>query len=443
MRLRFGTDGVRGDAEEELTPKRMVALGRAIARVFRPDFVVIGRDTRLSGERIERDLARGLHAEGVRVGRLSVAPTPAVAWSSAHRGVPGIAVSGSHNHWKDNGVKVFAPGGLKLDDATQSEIEQTWWELENDDVEGPELQPAPAVDLPEDLVGYRDSLVASVEGRRFDGIDVVLDCANGAAFEIAPDIISWLGARVFLLNAKPDGRNINEKCGSTHPEVVSRAVVRCGADVGFAFDGDADRVIASDEQGRVVDGDQIIAMCAIDLRDRGRLKNDTVAVTVMSNLGLRMGLRATAIEVVDTPVGDRYVLEELDKRGLSLGGEQSGHIIFRDLATTGDGILTALQVLDLMARTGRYLSDIAETSMTKLPQVLRNVRCSGRDPAIVEKIRPVVEREERLLGDGGRVLVRMSGTEPVVRVMVEAPTERMASEVAERIVQAVQSQDGG
>jgi phosphoglucosamine mutase len=293
-------------------------------------------------------------------------------------------------------------------------------------------------DIADQLDRYTASIVECLEGRRLDGLKVVIDCANGAASELAPALISSLGAQVDVIHAAPDGRNINEGCGSTHPGDLQQIVVQAGADVGLAFDGDADRVLAVDEMGDLVDGDQILAMCAIDLRDHDRLRNNTVVVTVMSNLGFRHGMAATGIDVVETQVGDRYVLEELEKRDLSLGGEQSGHIIFRDLATTGDGLLTGLVVLDLLGRTGRTLSDWVETSMVRLPQVLRSVRVVERDPEIATHLHTEIAAEEALMGGRGRVLIRPSGTEPVVRVMVEAPNRRAADEVADRLVKAVE-----
>jgi phosphoglucosamine mutase len=438
LTLRFGTDGVRGSADTELTPVLVHALGRAAARVLDGDRFVIGRDTRESGPRIEADLTAGLAAEGCQVDLLGVVPTPAVAWFSAHDQVPAAVISASHNSYADNGIKLFSAGGVKLTDAIEERLEG---ELESlladgamDDGDGE----TGGRDIADQLDRYTASIVECLEGRRFDGLKVVIDCANGAASELAPALLSSLGAQVDVIHAAPDGRNINEGCGSTHPGDLQQIVVQAGADVGLAFDGDADRVLAVDEMGDLVDGDQILAMCAIDLRDHDRLRNNTVVVTVMSNLGFRHGMAATGIDVVETQVGDRYVLEELEKRDLSLGGEQSGHIIFRDLATTGDGLLTGLVVLDLLGRTGRTLSDWVETSMVRLPQVLRSVRVVERDPEIATHLHTEIAAEEALMGGRGRVLIRPSGTEPVVRVMVEAPNRRAADEVADRLVKAVE-----
>jgi phosphoglucosamine mutase len=285
---------------------------------------------------------------------------------------------------------------------------------------------------------YVDHVVASVEGRRLDGLRVALDCGNGAAWEVAPDVLRRLGATVEVIHASPDGTNINSGCGSTDPASLREAVVRTGADLGVALDGDADRVVAVDHRGEVVDGDHVLALCAIDLRDRGLLRGDTVVVTVMANLGLRQAMAERGLRVHETPVGDRYVLEALEAGGWSLGGEQSGHLVFRDLATTGDGILTSVQLLDLVHRRGRPLAELAEGAMRRVPQVLLNVAVSDheglvRSAAVQEELAEV----EAELGDRGRVLLRPSGTEPLVRVMVEAPTEEQARAAADRLAQAV------
>jgi phosphoglucosamine mutase len=437
MTLRFGTDGVRG-AEAELTDELVFALGRAAARVLDGERFLIGRDTRESGPRIERALAAGLVTEGATVDVLGVAPTPAVAWLSAADDTPAAMISASHNAYHDNGIKLFARGGRKLSDEVESRLEAELDALVGEQAvadasESPSIRPRAG-----DLSRYEQAVAATLDGRRLDGLRVVVDCANGAASTMAPKVLRGLGVDVEVLHATPDGRNINERCGSTHPADLQSAVVRHGADAGLAFDGDADRVLAVDEHGAIVDGDQILAMCAIDLRDRGRLTDDTVVVTVMSNLGFKQGMAATSIKVVETKVGDRYVLEALEERGLSLGGEQSGHVIFRDLATTGDGLLTGVQVLDLLGRSGRFLSDWADTSMRRLPQVLRNVEVAERDPDIAVRLSEAIAAEETMMGGRGRVLIRPSGTEPLVRVMVEAPTEHIAAEVAERLVQAVE-----
>jgi phosphoglucosamine mutase len=461
MTLRFGTDGVRGPADE-LTDHLVAALGRAAARVLAPTLrgavdrpFVIGRDTRESGPRLEAALASGLEAEGLAIEALGVAPTPVVAWLATARDVPGAVISASHNPYTDNGIKFFAAGGLKLSDAVEERLEaelDTLLAEDRSDRIGPDRSPAtgagrgPApegtgpgggADATSDIERYGLAVVGSIEGRTLDGLHVVIDCANGSASALAPTVLGRLGATVDVIHADPDGRNINEGCGSTHPDDLARAVVAAGADAGLAFDGDADRVLAVDETGAVVDGDHLVALCAIDRHERGRLRRDTVVVTVMTNLGFRRAMQGRGIHVVETAVGDRYVLEALEAGGYALGGEQSGHVIFRDLATTGDGLLTGVQVLDVVARAEVPLSQMAAAAMTRLPQVLRNVRVARRDPTIVEAVaedRAAVERE---LGADGRVLVRASGTEPLVRVMVEATDPEVAERAAARLAAAV------
>ncbi len=432
MTLRFGTDGVRGVANIDLTPELVLALGRAAARVLGAASMAVGRDTRVSSPMVHAALCAGLASEGVAVRALGVVPTPAVAFHGA-----GAMVSASHNPFPDNGVKFFAPGGRKLTDDIEDKLED---ELDRILHDGP--RPVPPVGAAVGRVDdagageYVEHVLASLDGRSLAGLRVVLDCANGAAYTVAPAVLARLGADLTVIHDAPDGTNINEGCGSTHPDDLQRAVVDLGADVGLAFDGDADRVIAVDAAGEVVDGDQLIAICALDRRDRGLLVDDTVVVTVMTNLGFRLAMHEHGIKVVETQVGDRYVLQAIEEGGWSLGGEQSGHVIFRDLATTGDGLLTGLQVLDVMARTGRPMSELAAV-MTKLPQVLRNVRLAERHADLIDRIADEVAAVEAELGDHGRVLIRPSGTEPVVRVMVEAATEQQANAVADRLVQAV------
>lgn len=442
MTLRFGTDGVRGDADTELTDDLVESLGRAAARVLPAERFLIGRDTRVSGPRIEEALVRGLAAEGVGADRLGVAPTPAVAWLSAADGVPAAMISASHNPARDNGIKLFAAGGRKLADEVEERLEAELDALLHAAAPaGGSPGPAPA-DRSADVARWCDAVTASLEGRRLDGLRLVIDCANGAASAVAGPVLAGLGAEVEVLHADPDGTNINAACGSTHPEDLQARVVAVGADAGLAFDGDADRVLAVDAGGRMISGDHLIGLCAIDRHERGRLPGDTVVVTVMTNLGFRLGMAERGLHVVATQVGDRYVLEALEEGGWALGGEQSGHIIFRDLATTGDGLLTGAQVLDVMARTGRPLAALADAAMTELPQVLHNVRLARRDPALVERLAPEVAAVEAELGDHGRVLVRPSGTEPVVRVMVEAPTEAQAEAAAARLADALRALAG-
>jgi phosphoglucosamine mutase len=437
--LRFGTDGVRGVANVELTPELVLALGRAAARVLGPSGTpfLVGRDTRLSGPMLEGALASGLASEGMDVSLLGVVPTPEVAWRSATDGTPGAVISASHNPYADNGIKFFAAGGHKLEDAVEERLE-----VELDAILHDQSRPGAAtgrVRSAPDEEGYAAARVATLEGRSLDGMHVVVDCANGAGHRITPEVLRRLGARVDVLFDDPDGTNINEGCGSTHPEQLERAVVDQGADVGLALDGDADRVLAVDHTGELVDGDQILAVCSLDLRERGRLQDDTVVVTVMSNVGFRQAMEAHGVRLVETAVGDRYVLEALEEGGWSLGGEQSGHIIFRSMATTGDGLLTSIQLLDVMARSGRTLVDLASV-MTRLPQVLRNVRVADRGALDSAKdFWAEVRAVEADLDGKGRVLVRPSGTEPVVRVMVEAPTHDQAERTVDRLCAALAS----
>jgi phosphoglucosamine mutase len=442
MSLKFGTDGVRGPADE-LTDELVTALGIAAGRVLGADRFVVGRDPRESGPRLDRALRRGIVAAGVEVESIGVVPTPAIACLAARDGVAGAVISASHNPFGDNGIKFFAPGGLKLTDAVEERLEAELDRiLASGAVDGATGGTAgdgadEAAATARAIEAYRDLVIGSLEGRGLAGLRVVVDCANGASSAVAPEVLQALGADVEVINDEPDGRNINEGCGSTHPESLQAAVVAAGAQVGLAFDGDADRVLAVDERGRLVDGDELIALCAIDLRDRGALAHDTVVVTVMTNLGFHLGMARHGITVAQTQVGDRYVLEALEDGGFVLGGEQSGHVIFRALATTGDGLLTGVQLLDLLRRSGRPLSELVADAMERLPQVLVNVRVAHRDPEVAQAIVEDITEVEAMLGERGRVLVRPSGTEPIVRVMVEAGDEQMAEQAADRLVQAV------
>jgi phosphoglucosamine mutase len=442
LTLRFGTDGVRGVANLDLTPELVVALGRAAARVLKSDHFVIGRDTRISGPLLEAALASGLAGEGASVHTLGVVPTPVVAWTAAHEGVAGAMISASHNRYPDNGIKLFTNEGRKLRDDVEAVLE-----LELDALVhgGHDATTAPTGDAvgtisasPEHLLGYADSVVESIDGRDLSGLKIVIDCANGSAATIAPHVLRRLGADVIVIHADPNGTNINEGCGSTHPDDLQQAVLDLRADAGLAFDGDADRVLAVDGDGSLVDGDQIIAVCALDLHERGQLRNDTVVVTVMTNLGFRRAMTARGVHVEETAVGDRFVLDALEAGNHSIGGEQSGHVIFPDLATTGDGLLTGVQLLDVVARTGRPLSELA-TVMARFPQVLRNVRI-GAGSSVAEldvRLADDLSAARATLGDDGRILIRRSGTEPLVRVMVEAQTTEQAEAVADRLAAAV------
>ena len=444
--MQFGTDGVRGRAHDELTVEFAARLARAASRVLGASFdggvprVVIGADTRESSPAFVSALTAGFRLEGVEVIDLGVAPTPMVAFECARLGAMGAMVSASHNPWEDNGIKLFACGGTKLPDDVESRIEAELAAIGPTSAAEPERSDrigsgSVAVDGPGSpraaaRAAYAQHVVEMLEGRRLDGLRVVLDAAHGAASTVAPIVLRDLGAEVIVVAAEPDGRNINDGCGATVPDHVAHHVVNHGADVGIALDGDADRLIAVTHDGDVVDGDHIIAICATDLRDRGQLSADTVVVTVMTNLGFKLAMREAGVHVVETKVGDRYVLEALDAGGFSLGGEQSGHVIFRDHATTGDGLITAVVLLDVVQRSGRPLADLAADAMTSLPQLLVNVRVATRVPDAAERLADEIASAEASLGGAGRVLVRASGTEPLVRVMVEAPTAQEAERVA-------------
>jgi phosphoglucosamine mutase len=428
----------------ELTPELVLALGRAAARVLAAprQVVLVGRDTRLSGPLLQAALSAGLASEGVDVCDVGVLPTPGVAALSADRGAPAAMISASHNAFSDNGIKLFAAGGRKLADDVEACLEAELKDLRIGET-GTVTAAAPTVGRlyqdPDATAWYVRHLVETLDGRRLSGLKVALDCANGAASFAAADVMTSAGAEVVaVLASRPDGLNINAGCGSTEPAALQRAVIAHGADVGLAFDGDADRVIAVDETGALVDGDQLLALFSLDLRQRGRLTDGTVVVTVMTNLGFRLAMKDHGVQVYETQVGDRYVLEALDRGAWSLGGEQSGHIIFRDLATTGDGLLTGLQLLDLLGRSQRRLSELAGDAMTRLPQVLSNVPVVDRDGlAEAGAVWDEVAEVERLLGGKGRVLLRPSGTEPMIRVMVEAPSQREAEDAARRLAEVV------
>ncbi len=436
--LHFGTDGVRGVAIDELTPELARDLARATSRVLQPVAVVIGRDTRESGPALEKAIIDGCAAEGVPVYLLGVAPTPAVAFASERNGWVGIAITASHNPWADNGIKVFASGGVKLDDVEQIEIERVWHALT--------AEPAPVA-----LGTVHDAshIVAEYATHRFNviggslaGLSVVLDCAHGAMSSVAAEVFHVAGASVEVINASPNGRNINEQCGATSPQALAQHVIATRADLGIAFDGDGDRLMAVTATGRVIDGDYLMAIAALDLSSRGLLRNKGVAVTVMSNLGFHHAMRNHDVDVVVTPVGDRNVLVALDEYDFVLGGEQSGHIVHRAHATTGDGLLAALVLCEYLVRSKESL-DEAVTIMETYPQVLINVRTENRVHDPVADIASQIAASEKELGDEGRILVRASGTEPLVRVMVEAANESLAHSTAETLALALIAVHGG
>ncbi len=435
---RFGTDGVRGVANVELTPELALALGRAVARTISAATFLVGRDTRRSGPLLQAALSAGLASEGADVVDLGVLPTPALAWLSAERDVPAVVISASHNPFADNGIKLFAAGGAKLGEEMEAAIEDELDRVLDPSAKGPRRLEGHGVGSlgAEPGLGqsYLDHLVSLLEGRRLDGLRLVVDSANGSASALAATLYEGLGAEVVAIGCEPDGTNINDGCGSTSTATLAGAVVEHRADLGLALDGDADRLLAVGPDGGLVNGDELIALFALDLAERGQLAGNTVVVTVMTNLGFRLAMEERGIIVKETPVGDRYVLAALDKDGLSLGGEQSGHIIFRRLATTGDGLLTGLILADLVARSGRPLTDLLDGLVTRIPQVLINVPVPNTELlGGAEAVWSAVAEEEARLGDGGRVLLRPSGTEPLVRVMVEASGDGVAEAIAERL----------
>ena len=437
----FGTDGIRGLANANLTPELALSVASAAARVLvahdashRP-VAVVGRDPRASGEMLEAAVVAGLAAAGADVLQVGILPTPAVAFLTASYGADvGVVISASHNPMPDNGIKLFARGGLKLPDDIEAEIEA---EVER----GAQTRPTGAavgrVRVPLDAVERYIAHILGAVPVRLDGLSVVVDCANGAASGAAPEVYRRAGATVAAIASHPDGLNINDGVGSTHLDKLKAAVLAHRAHLGVAHDGDADRCLAVDASGNVVDGDQLLALCAVSLRDKGLLKSDTVVSTVMSNLGFHHAMRAAGIDVVTTAVGDRYVLEALRDNGFNLGGEQSGHIVFTDAATTGDGLLTALHVMARMVETGKPLAELASI-VHRLPQTLINVPVTDRTAvAASEQVKQAVAAAEHELGDDGRILLRPSGTEQLVRVMVEAPTQQHADDVARRVAAVV------
>jgi phosphoglucosamine mutase len=437
----FGTDGVRGLANGELlTPELAVALSASAARVLaernrtRRPVAIVGRDPRASGEMLEAAVVAGLSSAGADAVRVGILPTPAVAYLVGELGAElGVMISASHNPMPDNGIKLFAAGGHKLPDSVECAVEEGLGAA----AERPTGAAIGRVrDLPDAAARYRDHLLAATPAS-LAGLRVVVDCAHGAASTVAPEIYRRAGAEVVALNAEPDGLNINDGVGSTHIDAVRDAVRAHGADLGIAHDGDADRCLAVDAAGAEVDGDQIMAVLAVAMREADELARDTLVATVMSNLGLHLAMQEAGITVRTTAVGDRYVLEELREGGFSLGGEQSGHVVLPQYSTTGDGLLTALRLMARMAATGRSLADLAAI-LTPLPQVLRNVQVA--DKAAVAgsaAVRDAVEAAEVELGGSGRVLLRPSGTEQLVRVMVEAPTAEQAQATAVRLAEVV------
>lgn len=440
----FGTDGVRGVANRELTPEMAYNIGRCggyvlAGNVEKPK-VVIGMDTRISGPLLESALVAGLLSIGADVIRIGVVSTPAVAYiTRLLKADAGVMISASHNPVEDNGIKFFGGDGFKLSDETELEIEALM-DAEEDTLPRPVGSGLGTVtDDNSSKYKYLDYLKTTIGGS-FDGLKVVLDCAHGAAYELAPRLFKELGAEVIAIGAEPDGLNINDGYGSTHPEKLVEAVLSHGASLGLAFDGDADRLIAIDDQGEEVDGDFILCICGDAMNRAGKLKDGTIVSTVMSNIGFYKATEKLQLRTAKTAVGDRYVMEEMRKNGYNLGGEQSGHVIFLDYNTTGDGILTAIQLVDTLKASGRKLSDL-KTMMTKYPQVLVNVRVQDkRNYPNNTAIEAIIAEVEGKLGDNGRVLVRPSGTEPLIRVMAEGPDQADLDLYVGQIVQVVEQE---
>ena len=444
----FGTDGVRGLANSELTCKLAFELGQAGAYVLtmakHKPRILIGRDTRISGDMLEAALIAGICSVGAEAIVAGVIPTPAVAYLTRHYGADaGVVISASHNTMEYNGIKFFDSSGYKLPDELENRIEAII-------LDGAEEMPVPTgvelgrrVRVRNAVRDYVNFLKGTID-TDLEGLKIVLDCANGAAYEAAPMVFGSLGAEVITTYHTPDGTNINDYCGSTHPEKLQTLVLETGADVGLAFDGDADRLIAVSEHGNLVDGDQIMYICSMDMKERGLLKQNTVVGTVMSNLGLDIALKNDGCRLEKTKVGDRYVLEKMLEKDYNFGGEQSGHIIFLDYNTTGDGILTALQLLGVIKRSGKTLSELA-SGMKKYPQVLVNASVSEKkkhdykdDELIQEEIQKIEERFQ----EEGRVLIRPSGTEPVIRVMIEGANQREIEEEAVRLAKLIEQRLG-
>jgi phosphoglucosamine mutase len=448
--MRFGTDGVRGRAISEISPELALGLARVLAAEIRPAAVTLGGDSRESTPVLAAAVASGMAAMGIDVVDLGMVPTPVVARVAQERtaaGVPtmGVVVSASHNPFSDNGIKVFDIGGRKLPEAVERRVEERLAEGVVT-AGGTRVGAIETVDRVTVIAGHIEHVRRAIGGRSLGGLRVVVDAANGAASEMAGPLLEALGADVEVVNDRPDGRNINDRCGATDPSGLARAVVDRRADVGIALDGDADRLIAVDADGRIVDGDHVIAICALDMAGRGVLARSGVVVTVMANLGFRRAMEAAGIAVVETPVGDRHVLEALLEGGLSLGGEQSGHVILPEVATTGDGLLTGAVLLDAVRRSGRTLGSAATAAMTSLPQVLVNVEVAGSPDerrGIGERIASHLAAAEERLAERGRILVRPSGTEPLVRIMVEAESDAEATAIAEGLADAVRASTSG
>ena len=445
----FGTDGVRGVANKDLTCELAMKLGRAAAAVLtnkstRHPRVIIGKDTRLSSDMLENAMAAGLCSVGASVVLLGVVPTPAVAYLvEKYKADAGVMISASHNSYEYNGIKIFSGDGYKLPDSVEDELEAIVHQLETDDnYPRPTAEHIGHIEYRTDLLNQYMEFVISTCKERFEGVKVVLDCANGAAYEAMPKILRHLGATVKVIHALPNGTNINDGCGSTHLESLQKAVLENGADFGIAHDGDADRCLCVDEKGQIIDGDHILVMCAMDMMKDGKLPYNTVVTTVMANIGFHQAIKKAGGRAEITKVGDRYVLENMLKNGYKIGGEQSGHIIFTDFSTTGDGLITALQVLSSLKHSGRKASDLTAL-MTTYPQLLVNVKVATKEGwETNEAIKKAIAAGDEELGDNGRILVRPSGTEPLIRVMAEGPDQEQLDRICHAIADVVKKEQG-
>nr|WP_320009836.1 phosphoglucosamine mutase [uncultured Desulfobulbus sp.] len=450
MKKLFGTDGVRGVANiYPMTSEIAMQIGRAIAFIVKNQVkgntIIIGKDTRLSGYMIENALAAGICSMGVNVQLVGPLPTPGIAFiTTSMRADAGVVISASHNPFQDNGIKIFSADGYKLPDQQEADIEDLIFSQKMAALRpvADEIGKASRI---EDATGRYIVYLKNTFPKNYvlDDFHIVLDCAHGATYRVAPHVFAELGAKVTVIGAEPDGKNINHECGALHPEVMAEKVKQLGADIGLALDGDGDRLIVCDEQGTIVDGDHIMAICASELMARRKLKKKTLVATVMSNMGLEQAMQAMGGQMIRTQVGDRYVVEAMRNKGYNFGGEQSGHLVFLDHNTTGDGILAGLQLLAIMIKRKKPLSELA-TIMTTFPQVLKNVRMASKiEPALIPGFEEALAKAEKSLGSRGRILVRPSGTEPVIRVMTEGEDEQEITTIANDLCEVIRKVDRG
>lgn len=443
----FGTDGIRGVANRELTPELAFKVGRAGAYILSKGSagkIVVGKDTRKSGDMLEAALTAGICSVGLDTISLGVIPTPAIAYlTRKYAASAGIIISASHNPAEYNGIKFFDNRGYKLDDRLEEEIEKLIVEDEKITIRPMGDGIGQRIFRNQGYKDYIEYLKSTIEGN-LEGITVAIDCGNGALYKIAPEIFEQLGANTIAINCNPDGININHECGSTNPSMIKLLVLETDADIGLSFDGDADRLIAVDEKGNIIDGDHILAICGTYLKDRGKLKKNTVVGTIMTNMGLDRYLKDNGMDIVKTAVGDRYVFEEMINNGYILGGEQSGHIIFLEHNTTGDGLLTGLMLLQVMKKTGKKMSEL-NSLMEDFPQVLVNARVKDELKNSYledEKIREGVQKVEEMFRGEGRVVIRPSGTEPMIRVMIEGKDEKEIEKTAEELAKIIEDRIG-